>query len=100
MHKVCIKEIEVIDLSTCPCAQVCAPYSALQGYKLKVKLTPGTQKKGKGGRQARGPAPAALCGRRCPTPPWVAGLCAVNLQTARRRGWAAVRRWLCRTEAF
>ena len=35
------------------CAQVCAPYSALQGYKLKVKLTPGAQKKGKGGRQAR-----------------------------------------------
>ncbi|KAK9837244.1 hypothetical protein WJX81_001363 [Elliptochloris bilobata] len=31
---------------------VCAPYSALQSYKLKVKLTPGTQKKGKGGRQA------------------------------------------------
>lgn len=27
---------------------VCAPYPALQKYKYKVKLTPGTQKRGKG----------------------------------------------------
>uniref|UniRef100_A0A8C4QEM1 Ribosome quality control complex subunit NEMF n=1 Tax=Eptatretus burgeri TaxID=7764 RepID=A0A8C4QEM1_EPTBU len=27
---------------------VCAPYTALSNYKYKVKLTPGTQKKGKG----------------------------------------------------
>ncbi|CAG9466235.1 unnamed protein product [Pedinophyceae sp. YPF-701] len=31
---------------------VCAPYSALQGYKYRLKVTPGTQKKGKAGRQA------------------------------------------------
>ncbi|KAL0030916.1 hypothetical protein WJX79_000862 [Trebouxia sp. C0005] len=31
---------------------VCAPYSALQGYKYKLKLTPGTQRKGKAARQA------------------------------------------------
>ena len=30
---------------------VCAPYSALQGYKHKLKLTPGTQRKGKAARQ-------------------------------------------------
>ncbi len=30
---------------------VCAPYSALQGYKYKLKLTPGTQRKGKAARQ-------------------------------------------------
>ena len=27
---------------------VCAPYTALQKYKYKVKLTPGTLKRGKG----------------------------------------------------
>jgi hypothetical protein len=27
---------------------VCAPYTALQGFKYKVKLTPGGVKKGKG----------------------------------------------------
>ena len=32
---------------------VCAPYSALQGYKHKLKLTPGTQPKGKAARQVR-----------------------------------------------
>ena len=32
-------------------AQMCAPYNALQSYKLKVKLTPGTQRKGRAGRQ-------------------------------------------------
>ncbi len=32
---------------------VCAPYSALQGYKHKLKLTPGTQRKGKAARQVR-----------------------------------------------
>lgn len=54
----------------CALAQVCAPYSALQGYKLKVKLTPGTQKKGKGGRQVRSLPPGALCGFwRCSTAP-------------------------------
>eukprot|EP00798_Chlamydomonas_sp_ICE-L_P022482 gene22482-29608_t len=31
---------------------VCGPYNALQGYKFKVKLIPGTQKKGKAARQA------------------------------------------------
>jgi hypothetical protein len=31
---------------------VCAPYNALQGYKYRVKLTPGRQKKGKAGKQA------------------------------------------------
>ena len=31
---------------------VCAPYSVLSGYKYKVKLTPGTQKKGKAAKQA------------------------------------------------
>jgi hypothetical protein len=27
---------------------VCAPYNALQTYKYRVKITPGTAKKGKG----------------------------------------------------
>ncbi|KAF7728253.1 hypothetical protein EC973_006534 [Apophysomyces ossiformis] len=31
---------------------VCAPYTALQKYKYKVKLTPGTQKRGKAVKQA------------------------------------------------
>ncbi|KAJ0009154.1 hypothetical protein NQD34_016569 [Periophthalmus magnuspinnatus] len=31
---------------------VCAPYTALTNYKYKVKLTPGTQKKGKAARTA------------------------------------------------
>jgi len=31
---------------------VCGPYSALASYKLKVKLTPGTLKKGKAAKQA------------------------------------------------
>ncbi|XP_030641188.1 nuclear export mediator factor NEMF-like [Chanos chanos] len=31
---------------------VCAPYTALTNYKHKVKLTPGTQKKGKAARTA------------------------------------------------
>lgn len=31
---------------------VCAPYSVLASYKYKVKLTPGTQKKGKAAKQA------------------------------------------------
>lgn len=34
---------------------VCAPYSALQGYKYKLKLTPGTQRKGKAARQVSPP---------------------------------------------
>jgi len=33
---------------------VCAPYSVLTGYKFRVKLTPGAQKKGKAARQAIG----------------------------------------------
>ena len=33
---------------------VVAPYSLLAGYKHKVKLTPGTQKKGKAARQVGG----------------------------------------------
>lgn len=33
---------------------VCAPHAALQGYKYRVKLTPGTQRKGKAGRQVGG----------------------------------------------
>lgn len=32
---------------------VCGPYNALQNYKYKVKLTPGTVKKGKAARQAQ-----------------------------------------------
>ena len=32
---------------------MCAPYSALQGYKYRLKLTPGTQRKGKAGKQVR-----------------------------------------------
>ncbi|GLD46937.1 nuclear export mediator factor NEMF isoform X1 [Lates japonicus] len=31
---------------------VCAPYTALSNYKHKVKLTPGSQKKGKAARTA------------------------------------------------
>ena len=33
---------------------VVAPYSLLAGYKHKVKLTPGNQKKGKAARQVGG----------------------------------------------
>lgn len=32
---------------------VCAPYSVLQSYKHKLKITPGTQRKGKAAKQAR-----------------------------------------------
>jgi hypothetical protein len=31
---------------------VCAPYSVLQGYKHKLKITPGSQRKGKAAKQA------------------------------------------------
>jgi len=31
---------------------VCAPYNALNGYKYRVKLTPGTQRKGKAAKTA------------------------------------------------
>ncbi|KAK3283052.1 hypothetical protein CYMTET_9236, partial [Cymbomonas tetramitiformis] len=34
------------------CLPVCAPYSTLQGYKFRVKLTPGAQRKGRAGKQA------------------------------------------------
>lgn len=40
---------------------VCAPYSALQGYKHKLKLTPGTQRKGKAARQVRLSLHASSC---------------------------------------
>ena len=33
---------------------VCAPYSALMGYKYRLKLTPGAQKRGKASKQAIG----------------------------------------------
>ncbi len=33
------------------CVQMCAPYNALQNYKLKVKMTPGSQRKGRAARQ-------------------------------------------------
>jgi len=33
---------------------VCAPYSALSAYRFRVKLTPGSQKKGKAAKQAVG----------------------------------------------
>lgn len=32
---------------------VCGPYNALQGYKFRVKLTPGAAKKGKGEKHTR-----------------------------------------------
>ena len=35
----------------CCMLQMCAPYSALQSYKLKVKMTPGSQRKGRAARQ-------------------------------------------------
>ena len=35
----------------CCVLQMCAPYSALQSYKLKVKMTPGSQRKGRAARQ-------------------------------------------------
>lgn len=38
-----------------------APYSALQGYKFRVKMTPGNQRKGKAARQVRTASP-------CPCP--------------------------------
>lgn len=40
---------------------VCAPYSALQGYKHKLKLIPGTQRKGKAARQVSPPAWLQAC---------------------------------------
>ena len=50
------KLTELDSLTGCPTATdvllyavpVCAPYQALQGYKYRVKLTPGNAKKGKG----------------------------------------------------
>ena len=42
---------------------VCAPYSALSSYKYKMKLTPGTQKKGKAAKQAIGMLSAAAGSR-------------------------------------
>lgn len=34
------------------CVPVCAPYASMVGYKYRVKLVPGTMKKGKAARQA------------------------------------------------
>ena len=34
------------------CLPVCAPYSVLSKYKFKVKLTPGSQKRGKASKEA------------------------------------------------
>jgi hypothetical protein len=53
-----LKELD--SLTGCPRADdvllyavpVCGPYQALANYKLKVKLTPGTLKKGKAAKQA------------------------------------------------
>jgi hypothetical protein len=50
------KLTELDSLTGCPTATdvllyavpVCAPYQALQGFKYRVKLTPGNAKKGKG----------------------------------------------------
>ena len=50
------KLTELDSLTGCPTANdvllyavpVCAPYQALQGFKYRVKLTPGNAKKGKG----------------------------------------------------
>lgn len=51
---------EVEKLTGCPLSEdtllyavpMCGPYSAFSNYKYKVKLTPGTQKKGKAAKQA------------------------------------------------
>ena len=59
-------------LVTCPtdgdsllfAVAVCAPYSVLAGYKYKVKLTPGTQKKGKAAKQAAALFSAAAASQR------------------------------------
>ena len=54
-------ESEAIDFAVC----VVAPYQALQSFRYKVKLTPGTQKKGKAGKQALDilcKAPASVMG--------------------------------------
>ena len=42
---------------------VCAPYTVLAGYTYKLKLTPGSQKKGKAARQAIGLLSGAAGGR-------------------------------------
>jgi hypothetical protein len=55
----CVKQQSMSAAACVPCAQVCAPYAALQGYKFRVKLTPGTQRKGRAGRQV-GPTPCPL----------------------------------------
>ena len=54
-------ESDAIDFAVC----VVAPYQALQSFRYKVKLTPGTQKKGKAGKQALDilcKAPASVMG--------------------------------------
>jgi hypothetical protein len=51
---------EIEKLTGCPTAEdvllyavpMCGPYSAFSTFKYKVKLTPGTQKKGKAAKQA------------------------------------------------
>ena len=50
---------ELDSLTGCPTPEdvllyalpMAAPYVALQGYKLRVKITPGSQRKGKAARQ-------------------------------------------------
>ena len=54
-------ESDAIDFAVC----IVAPYQALQSFRYKVKLTPGTQKKGKAGKQALDilcKAPASVMG--------------------------------------
>lgn len=62
------KLTEIDQLTGCPfqddvllyAVPVCAPYSVLQKYKYKVKLTPGTTKKGKGLLSFPLPSPPVL----------------------------------------
>ena len=42
---------------------VCAPYAVMSSYKYKLKLTPGSQKKGKAAKQAVGILSASASGR-------------------------------------
>ena len=39
---------------------MCAPYTAMQSYKYRIKLTPGSQRKGKAARQVGQLADALL----------------------------------------
>lgn len=44
-------------------APMCAPYTAMQSYKYRIKLTPGSQRKGKAARQVGQMVHAWLMGR-------------------------------------